>query len=102
MAYHTGNMTNIKKLTKIQERILKVIFNIRSNDVASFMKKFKIFNVTETYNYKLLCLGHKVKYNHRELPMFLQNIYKHKKILILETKKILLYHTIVLHSLRIA
>ena len=50
------------------------------------MKKFNILDVTETYIYKLLCLGHKMVHYCFSLPLYLQNVYKYKRNLNLRNK----------------
>lgn len=86
LAYHSGNLTNIKRIRNMQQRILKIIFKVHSSDVEIYMKKHNLLDVTDTYVYKLLCIGHKMIYNRCTLPQYLQNVYKNKENLHLRNK----------------
>ena len=86
MAYHTGNLMNIKKIRCMQQRILKIIFKIHSSELDIYMKKYGLLDVTEVYKYKLLCTGHKMVHNRHALPQYLQNVYQNKEDLNLRNK----------------
>ena len=78
IAYHAGNSTNITKIRGIQQRILKVIFAVRSHDLQKHMIEHGLLDVSDTYIYKILCIGHKMVYNPFSLPIFLRSIYRNK------------------------
>jgi len=86
LVYHTGNLTNIQKVCKLQKRILKVIFNVRTQNLDTYMKRYKILNISQLFSMKLLTLGHTMKYRNRILPHFLQNTYQSKTNLNLRNK----------------
>ena len=78
MIYLSGNSSMVHKIERMQYRILKVIFGVRSCDVDTCMKKHKILNVINSNKIKLLSIGHKMKYDKLNLPVFFQNFYKNK------------------------
>ena len=78
LVYHTGNSTNTNKVRRMQFRILKILFKTNSTELDAYMKQFNILDVTDTYIYKLLCIGHKMIYNNLSLPDFLHNMYQCK------------------------
>ena len=94
MIYHTGNTTAVHKIKLMQRRILKVLFRVHSYEVDNHMKRHKILDIDDSYKLKLLCLGHKMKYDNLNLPAFFQKIYKNKNVLNLRNKNdfIVAYH----------
>ena len=87
LVFHSGNLTNIKKIRCMQQRILKILFKTQTSEVDKYMKRYNLLKVTETYIFKLLCIGHKMVYNHTSLPQYLQNVYKNKENIKLRNNK---------------
>lgn len=85
--YYTGNTTAVEKVNKVHRRILKVLFGAHSYDIDYYMKEKNILNISESFELKLLCLGHKMKYDNQSLPVFFQDFYKNKDKLNLRNKK---------------
>ena len=81
MIYYTGNSSAVHKVENMQRRILKMLFGVHSCDVSIYMKKYNILNISDYYKLKLLCLGHKMKYDNLNLPVFFQKYYKNKRTL---------------------
>ena len=50
-------------------------------------RKKNILNISESFEWKLLCFGHKMKYDNQSLPVFFEDFYKNKDKLNLRNKK---------------
>ena len=86
LIYKKGNETNNKKLFRIQKRILKIIHNTNSDKIMECMTKSKVLNLDNAYNFKLLKLAHKIVFDKVNIPYFLKNVYKPKKMQNLRNK----------------
>ena len=87
MIYHTGSSSAVQKINNMHRRILKVLFRVHSCDVDMHMKKHNILDIHDTYKLRLVCLGHKMKYDKQNLPIFFKEYYKNKCRLNLRNSK---------------
>ena len=80
LVYGNYIATNTNRLERVQKRILKIVFNVSSNEIDETMKRNGIFSLSQIYRYKLLNLGHVMIYSPSELPEYFKNVYETKNL----------------------
>ena len=91
--YGRGNSGNLEKLSRLQRRILKIIFSNKMTDATyihadfhEIMKQYKICSPKNMLKLQTLLLAHRIIYDADNLPCFLRDKYSCKKEIGLRNK----------------
>ena len=78
MLYGNHCLSNMRILERFQTRILKLIFRVSSDEIDETRTKYKLFNMSQLFKYKVICLAHLIVHDNDKTPFYFKHMYKSK------------------------